>query len=151
MKTIKIVILLILSLTAGNANAQNKNLKRTEASGYVVFEDERGNVVETWAVDNEGALINNEQGYSIMRIKFDKNGNRIRQSRFDQNGSLVVDELGVAIWKFRYDKNNKMVYQGHFGVDRKLLPPNHDIVHSEWFWKYDKKGNLKASKKKDNR
>ena len=124
MKSIKLIFMLALVLITSLVYSQSENLKRIEVSGQVIFEDDEGNVVETRNVDENGNLINNEQGHSIVKWKFDKKGNKLEQAYYDKNGNLTVDNLGVAIWKFKYDKNNNKIYQGHFGADGKLLPPN---------------------------
>ncbi len=131
------------------AFGQSKKLKRIEYPGLVTFVDDRGNVVETQTVDDKGNLINNELGFAVTKCKFDKRGNRLRQSYYDQNGKLSVDNLGVAIWKYKYDSNNNKIYQGHFGLNGKLRSPNESILHSEWFWKYDKEGKLLSVKGKN--
>lgn len=125
-----------------------QNQKKIELPGQVIIEDASGNVIETRNVDKEGNPMEDEQGISLITCKFDKRGNKVEESFFDLHGNLTVDSLGVATRKFKYDKHANKIYQGHFGPDGELLTPNQKILYPEWFWKYDKEGNLVSKGRK---
>jgi YD repeat-containing protein len=126
-------------------NAQDSNWKKTAFGTTVQYHNSNGKLMESWNVDTNEKLVNNDLGFAIVKYKYDKNGNIIEQEHLDPQRNPAVDNLGVAIWRFKYDKNNNKTYQGHFGIDGKLMITNDNIVYSEWFWKYTKEGELKKT------
>ena len=140
----KLLRYLLIGLFATNGFAYGQEFHHQTSA-----EDKRGNVIEIRNYDVDGKLVNSKEGHAIIKWKYDKRNNKILQAYYDKNENLTVDNLGVAMWKYKFDKNNNKVYQGHYGIDGKLLAPNPNIVHSEWYWKYDKNGTLISTKTKN--
>ncbi|QWX84603.1 hypothetical protein H0I23_02855 [Cellulophaga sp. HaHaR_3_176] len=147
MKQILIIITTFVFLQI--TNAQDSNWKKKVFGSTVQYYNSDEKLMESWTVNHNGELINNDLGFAVFKYKYDKNGNIIEQKHLDSQRNPAVDNIGVSIYRFKYDKNNNKIYQGHFGKDGKLMIPNDNIIYSEWFWKYTKNDKLKKMKTKN--
>jgi len=112
----------------------------SESKSEITIKDEKGNIIETRNINELGNLSNNEEGYCIIKWKYDKHSNIVMQSYFDMNGKRAPGFINVSIWKYKYDKNNNKIYQAHYDTNENLMADN--IGVSIWKYRYNKQNKM---------
>jgi hypothetical protein len=78
--------------------------------------DERGNIKEESSLDGHGRLAL-ENGYAVVRRKFDSLGNKTEEAFFGVGNEPVLSTDGYAAAKFTYDARARVTREAYFGVD----------------------------------
>ena len=80
--------------------------------------DNMRHVVEERFVAANGRLALSEDGYAVIRKKYDSAGNTIKVSYFDeQDKPVMVEKLGYSSLAMTYDENNKKTSETYFDAD----------------------------------
>ena len=89
--------------------------------GYTQIVDVMDNmrhVVEERFVAANGRLALSEDGYAVIRKKYDSAGNTIRVSYFDEKDRpVVVESLGYSSMSMTYDENGKKTSETYFDAN----------------------------------
>ena len=115
--------------------------------------DNMRHVVEERFISADGELVLNEEGYAVIRKKYDSTGNIIRVSYFDEHDSpVLVENLGYSSVAITYDENGNNIRTAYFGADGNISEnkngtaivlkeynTNHQLIREEYHDPSDKK------------
>lgn len=98
---------------------------KSDAAPTVLKErNELGQVVSVTTVDETGAPVNGDGGYSTAAYAYDDNGNTIREFRTDTEGQGVADGNGRAGYEREYDRRSHLLMERTIGPDGTAVENN---------------------------
>ncbi|MCI9296017.1 MAG: hypothetical protein HFI10_01135 [Lachnospiraceae bacterium] len=113
--------------------------------GYASYVDKYENArwTEGRYYDKKGRLTQRaDEGYAVLKNKYDEYGQRITQSYYDASEELkpvVSTKYHCAGFQFEYDEWGNKVYAGYLGVDGNLMV-RRDLGYAQAVMEYDEEG-----------
>ena len=89
----------------------------TEKPYVEIFDRYNNNrqLIEESFVDEEGNLVDNEDGYALQQNEYDANWNLIRTTYYDSHKKAVlVEKLGYAYVEMTYDASGNKIDEQYF-------------------------------------
>ena len=98
---------MIISQVQYYADSLNK-LRHLKTINYE-YDNHKELVCESY-FDEEGSLLPDSTGSSIIKFEHNQNGNLIKVENYDENKNLKPVMEGIAIFRYEYDdRNNKIL------------------------------------------
>ena len=101
--------------------AESSEEQTGSGKGYTQIVDVMDNmrhVVEERFVASNGRLALSEDGYAVIRKKYDSAGNTIKVSYFDEKDKpVMVEKLGYSSMAMTYDENGKKTSETYFDAN----------------------------------
>lgn len=86
-----------------------------------VIRNEQGQVISISILDENGKLINNENGIATIIFDYDSEGNIIREFHTNVEGEGVADDKGIAGYEWAWDNFEHIVMERTLGENGKPI------------------------------